>query len=86
MNPVAGNLIAIAAVIALVAVSLRQIIKDTKGGGCAGCSGGCASCGGSCSPEMKKKNGISETKAAEILDSIDKPKRLVTSEKEQRND
>ena len=54
MPPVLGNLIAIAAVAALVFVCARYQWKELKQGGCSGCSGcggcsgGCGRCGGGC--------------------------------------
>ncbi|MBR1524926.1 MAG: FeoB-associated Cys-rich membrane protein [Lachnospiraceae bacterium] len=73
MPAVLGNIIVIAALIVLVVFCIRQIIGDIKGGSCTGCSGGCASCGRSCSSRTADSN-ISASKAADILDKIEKPR------------
>lgn len=55
MPVVLGNIIAILIVAGLVWISVREIRKNHKsggcGGGCAGCSGSCQSCGKSCSED-----------------------------------
>ena len=73
MPQVLGYIIVIAALAALVAVCLKQIIGEIRGGGCAGCSGGCASCSTGCS---KGSCGIDKSKASDILNKIEKPRKL----------
>ena len=47
MDPVVGTILVLLAVAALVAVCVRNIIKDHKGGSCGSCANA-SSCGGSC--------------------------------------
>ncbi|MBR1914089.1 MAG: hypothetical protein IJ827_04625 [Lachnospiraceae bacterium] len=74
MSPIIGNIIVIAAVILLVAVCLKQIIGEMKGGGCAGCSGGCSACGQKCGSHATEDDKVNAAKAAEILKGIRAPK------------
>ena len=46
MPAVIGNLIAVLLVALLVGVSVLELIKERKKGGCGGCSGCCGSCAG----------------------------------------
>ena len=46
MPAVIGNLIAVLLVFLLVGVSVMELIKEHKKGGCGGCSGCCGSCAG----------------------------------------
>ncbi len=78
MSPVVGHIIVIAAIILLVAVCLKQIIGELKGGGCSGCSGGCSSCTSRCSSYAAngKGDGIDADKASKILKDIKGPKKI----------
>ncbi len=56
MSVLLGHGIVILVLVGLVAVCVRQIAYDLKGGGCAGCSGNCAGCSnGSCGACRKEE-------------------------------
>ena len=45
------------ALIALVVLIIRSIIKEKKKGGCIGCSGSCGHCSGHCAPQKREWDG-----------------------------
>lgn len=58
MPVIVGNGIAILLVAGLVFLSLREILKGHKNGGCAGCSGMCAGCSKSCAHQHNMKEEV----------------------------
>ncbi|MBR2765536.1 MAG: FeoB-associated Cys-rich membrane protein [Blautia sp.] len=49
MNTILGNGIALLLVAGLVLLSLRELWKGHRKGGCGSCAGGCSGCCASCS-------------------------------------
>ena len=43
-----GDAIVLAALVAVIGLAVRSLVKSRKRGGCAGCSGNCGCCGGNC--------------------------------------